>query len=69
MSAVSKTPLLDALRRSCKAQGLDLPRFEAAPETVERRLDDLTGSGYSLDMVAHEWTAMDEICEGVSKSA
>jgi hypothetical protein len=69
MSAESKTPLLDALRRSCKAQGLELPRFEAAPETVERHLDELTGTGYSLDTIAHAWTAMDGICAPVSKSA
>jgi hypothetical protein len=68
MSAVSKTPLLDAVRRSCEAQGLDLPRFEAAPETVELRINRLTEAGFSLDEIAHA-VALDGICAPVSKSA
>lgn len=60
-SATSKTPLLDALRRRCAAGGLELPRFESSPETVERLLLEQVEGGTPIDELAELFITVGEL--------
>lgn len=68
MSPASPTPLLDAVRRSCKAQGIEIPLFDASADAVEQHLAKLADHGLSPEQMAHT-VALDGICALVSKSA
>lgn len=68
MSAQSPTPLLDTVRRSCKAQGIEIPLFDASADAVEQHLAKLAAHGLSPEQMVHT-VALDGLCSAVSKRA